>query len=146
MITEAIFLGILLGFIYYEVVGLTPGGIVVPGYIALYFDKPLILLSTLIAVLVTLVLILGLSRLVILYGRRAFLAAVVIGFILKWSIEILILRTGWASTELVVIGYIVPGLIAHEMRKQGITETILSLVLVSGVVHIILRFRGFGAL
>ena len=146
MITEAIFLGILLGFIYYEVVGLTPGGIVVPGYIALYFDKPLVLLSTLIAVLVTLALVAGLSRLVILYGRRAFLAAVMIGFILKWAIEILILRTGWASTELVVIGYIVPGLIAHEMRKQGIWQTIVSLILVSGIVHVLLRFWGLGAI
>lgn len=146
MITEAIFLGILLGFIYYEVVGLTPGGIVVPGYIALYFDKPLVLLSTLIAALVTLALVAGLSRLVILYGRRAFLAAVIIGFILKWAIEILILRTGWASTELVVIGYIVPGLIAHEMRKQGIWQTIVSLILVSGIVHVLLRFRGLGAI
>ena len=146
MITEAIFLGILLGFLYYEIVGLTPGGIIVPGYIALYFDKPLILLSTLIAVLVTLALVAGLSRLVILYGRRAFLAAVMIGFILKWAIEILILRTGWASTELVVIGFIVPGLIAHEMRKQGIWQTILSLILVSGIVHVVLRFRGLGSL
>ncbi len=146
MITEAIFLGILLGFIYYEVVGLTPGGIVVPGYIALYFDKPLVLLSTLIAALVTLTLVGGLSRLVILYGRRAFLAAVMIGFILKWAIEILILRTGWATTELVVIGYIVPGLIAHEMRKQGIWQTIVSLILVSGIVHVLLRFRGLGAI
>jgi len=146
MITEAIFLGILLGFIYYEVVGLIPGGIVVPGYIALYFDKPLVLLSTLIAVLVTLALVAGLSRLVILYGRRAFLAAVMIGFILKWAIEILILRTGWASTELVVIGYIVPGLIAHEMRKQGIWQTIVSLILVSGIVHVLLRFWGLGAI
>lgn len=146
MITEAIFLGILLGFIYYEIVGLTPGGIIVPGYVALYFDKPLILLSTLIAVLVTLALVAGLSRLVILYGRRAFLTAVMIGFILKWAIEILILRTGWASTELVVIGYIVPGLIAHEMRKQGIWQTIVSLILVSGIVHALLRFRGLGSL
>lgn len=80
MTTETIFLGIILGFIYYELVGLTPGGIVVPGYIALYMGRAGTLATTLLAALITLLLVVGLSRLVILYGRRAFLAAVMISF------------------------------------------------------------------
>ncbi|MFA7203055.1 MAG: poly-gamma-glutamate biosynthesis protein PgsC/CapC, partial [Candidatus Caldatribacteriota bacterium] len=36
MIYQAIGIGIAIGFLFYELVGLSPGGIVVPGYIALF--------------------------------------------------------------------------------------------------------------
>lgn len=143
MIAETIFLGILLGFIYYELVGLTPGGVIVPGYIALYLQQPLILMSTFIVVLITYFIMKGLSRLVILYGRRAFLAAVIIGFLLKWALETFVLRMNWMSYDLAVIGYIIPGLIANEMRKQGIVETFLSLAIVSGFVQILIQIQKY---
>ena len=141
MTIEAIFLGILLGFIFYEISGLTPGGVIVPGYIALYFHKPLILLTTLLAVLLTYYIVKGLSHLLILYGRRAFLTSVMIGFILKWLFETVIPGAGIGATDLVIIGYIVPGLIANEMRKQGIIITIVSLAFVSSLVYVIIEFR-----
>lgn len=40
MIFQAIGIGIIIGFLFYEVVGLSPGGIVVPGYLALFIDQP----------------------------------------------------------------------------------------------------------
>ncbi len=143
MTTEAIFLGILLGFIYYELVGLTPGGIVVPGYIALFLDQAGTLAATPQAALITLLLIMGLSRLVILYGRRAFLAAVMIGFLLKWGIESYLIGIPGVTHELEVIGYIIPGLIAHEMRKQGIGATLASLLVVSGTTHLLIRLQQY---
>ena len=143
MITETIFLGILLGFIYHELVGLTPGGIIVPGYIALYFIKPMILVTTFVSIIITLLVLKGLSHLIIIYGRRAFLAAVVIGFLLKWLMETIILTMDWMNYDLEVIGYIIPGLIANEMRKQGIWETLLSLILVSAIVHFVIRLQNY---
>jgi poly-gamma-glutamate biosynthesis protein PgsC/CapC len=143
MVTEAIFLGILLGFIYYEFVGLTPGGIIVPGYVALYLGKPLILASTLAVVLITYFIVNGLGHIIILYGRRAFLAAVITGFLLKWSIETYFFHINSLSIELEVIGYIIPGLIASEMRKQGIWQTVASLAIVSSVVNIIMRIQQY---
>lgn len=143
MITESVFLGILLGFVYYELVGLTPGGIVVPGYIALFLNKPLMLVTTLLVALVTLILIVGLSRLVILYGRRVFLAAVIVGFLLKWGLESYLIGVVGVTRELEVIGYIIPGLIAHEMRKQGIGETLGSLLVVSGTTFFLIRLQQY---
>ena len=143
MITETIFLGILLGFIYYELVGLSPGGVIVPGYIALYIHKPLILVSTFTVVLLTFYIVKGLSCVIILYGRRAFLSAVIIGFLLKWSIEYFYFQINWFTYDLEVIGYIIPGLIANEIRKQGIVETLLSLILVSSIVHFIIKFQKY---
>ena len=141
MITETIFLGILLGFIYYELVGITPGGIVAPGYIALYFHKPTILITTLLVVIITYVIVKGLSHLIILYGRRAFLCSVIIGFLLKWVIETYVLQISGFANDLRVIGYIIPGLIANEMRKQGVEFTIVSLIIVSGLVHFIILIQ-----
>ncbi|OQX85872.1 poly-gamma-glutamate biosynthesis protein PgsC [candidate division KSB1 bacterium 4484_87] len=141
METEAIFLGILLGLIYYEFVGLTPGGIIVPGYLAIYVRQPLAIVATFFAAIVTLYLVRLLSNAVVLYGRRAFVSAVLIGFFMKISLEKIMFLTGDFSSGLVIIGYIVPGLLAHEMRKQGIAETILSAVFVSAVVAVILELQ-----
>ena len=138
MITESIFIGILLGYIYYELVGLTPGGIIVPGYIALYLDRPLMLLVTLLAVLLTMLLIMGLSRIVILYGRRTFLAAIIIGFLLKYVIESFLIGAVSISADLAVIGYIIPGLIAHEIRRQGTVPTLASLAMVSTTTFVLI--------
>ncbi len=143
MAVEAIFIGILIGLIYYEIVGLTPGGIVVPGYIALYFAKPYILLSTFAAALLTYVLIKLISQFVILYGRRAFVAAVVIGFLLKWIFSVWLIQVSWMPTDLEIIGYIIPGLLANEMRKQGIFETVFSCVIVSGFVAILIQVYNY---
>jgi len=143
MITETIFLGILLGFIYYEIVGLTPGGVIVPGYIALYLYKPAIIASTLCVVLITFFMVKGLSQITVLYGRRAFLAAVIIGFLLKWCIESYLLQFNPLNYNLEIIGYIIPGLIANEMRKQGIAGTFISLLIVSGVVQVLVQVYTF---
>ncbi len=141
METEAIFLGILLGLIYYEFVGLTPGGIIVPGYLALYVRQPLAIVATFFAAIVTVYLVHLLSKAVILYGRRAFVSAVMIGFFLKFALEKITFFSGDISSGLVIIGYIIPGLLAHEMRKQGVTATILSAIFVSVVVAIILELQ-----
>ena len=48
MIVTSFALGIAIGFIFFELTGLTAGGIIVPGYIALYIQNPLAILITLI--------------------------------------------------------------------------------------------------
>jgi len=143
LVIETIFLGILLGFIYYEIVGLTPGGIIVPGYIALYLHQPFVLLSTLVVIFLTFFIVKGLSHLVILYGRRAFLAAVMVGFLLKWGVESYLFQMNSMRLDLEIIGYIIPGLIANEMRKQGTFETLLSLSLVSSLVYYIMKVQSY---
>ncbi|RXG66319.1 poly-gamma-glutamate biosynthesis protein PgsC, partial [Candidatus Atribacteria bacterium 1244-E10-H5-B2] len=51
MIYQAIGIGIVVSFAFYEIVGLSPGGIVVPGYIALFLDQPIRILVTLLVAL-----------------------------------------------------------------------------------------------
>jgi len=87
MIYQAIGIGIVVSFAFYEIVGLSPGGIVVPGYIALFLDQPIRILVTLLAALLTYFIVRKLSNYIILYGRRRFLAMILIGFLLKWLID-----------------------------------------------------------
>jgi len=140
MIYQAIGIGIVISFAFYEIVGLSPGGIVVPGYIALFLDQPVRILVTLLVTLLTYYAVKMLSNYIILYGRRRFLAMILVGFILKWLIEGLIIRIPISGIGLQSIGYIIPGLIANEMRRQGIFPTLYSLAIVSIIVRLILLF------
>ena len=138
MMYQAIGIGIVVSFAFYEIVGLSPGGIVVPGYIALFLDQPIRILVTLLAALLTYFIVSKLSNYIILYGRRRFLAMILIGFLLKWLIEEIIITIPISGIELRSIGYIIPGLTANEMRRQGILPTLYSLATVSIIVRLIL--------
>lgn len=138
MIYQAIGIGMVVSFAFYEIVGLSPGGVVVPGYIALFLDQPTRILVTLLVALLTYFAVIILSNYIILYGRRRFLTMVLIGFLLKWLIEEIIIKMPISGIELRSIGYIIPGLIANEMRRQGIFPTLYSLAIVAIIVRLIL--------
>ena len=138
MIYQAIGIGIVVSFAFYEIVGLSPGGIVVPGYVALFLDQPIRILVTLLVALLTYFAVKILSNYIILYGRRRFLTMVLVSFLLKWLIEEIVIKMPIPGIELRSIGYIIPGLIANEMRRQGIFPTLYSLAIVSILVRLIL--------
>jgi len=138
MIYQAIGIGVMVSFAFYEIVGFSPGGIVVPGYVALFLDQPIRILVTVLAALLTYFAVKILSNYIILYGRRRFLTMVLVSFLLKWLIEEIIIKMPVSGIELRSIGYIIPGLIANEMRRQGIFPTLYSLVIVSVIVRLIL--------
>lgn len=135
MIFQAIGLGIAIGFLCYELVGLTAGGIVVPGYIALYIDQPLRIILTIGIAILTYLVLLFLSDYLILYGKRRFLSMVLLSFIVKWLVDSYMLQLPVTGIELQSIGYIVPGLLANEMHRQGILPTLL----MTGIVAILVR-------
>ena len=140
MITEALIIGLIIGMIFYEKFDLSPGGVVTPGYLALFFRKPdRIFITIIIAFLVWMALEFLVKRF-ILYGRRRFLLALLIGFALKLIIEIFVQPNLELPFELVSIGYIIPGLIANEMVRQKPVKTILSLGIVTCITFIVLFF------
>ncbi len=144
MLIEAIGLGLFVGIIYYNVVGLMPGGLVVPGYIALYLHSPLRIVSTFFAAGITFLLVrYVLQHFVILYGRRRYLAMVMIGFIVKWlsdhMLTYLPLRGVVPTTaEVRVIGYVIAGLIANTFSEQGVLPTITSTMIAAIIVRLLL--------
>lgn len=139
MIVTAFALGIALGFIFFEITGLTAGGIIVPGYIALYIDNPLAIVTTLLISLLAFGIVTMLSQWMIVFGRRRFLLMILTGFLLRISFDFLQINVIDASLDLQVIGYIIPGLIANEFSRQGVVKTILAMSIVSGMVYILLQ-------
>jgi len=143
ILIESISIGLFFGFIFYEAVGFSAGGFVVPGYIALYWDRPLMIVSTLFVSFLTVGVLRLLSRVTILYGRRRFILMILVGFGWQWAFRLFVLKTQIINTELDSIGYIIPGLIANEMERQRIFPTVASLLIVSVAVRLTLILLGF---
>jgi len=144
VIIEALFIGLVVGFLYYEFVGLSPGGVVAPGYIALFIKQPDKIAVTLVIALIVWLIIKGLSGRLLLYGRRKLLVALLLGYCLKLIIEYWIQPLPVVTFDLQSIGFIIPGLIANEMTKQKVLPTLASLGIVSIIVFFILQLlQGF---
>ncbi|HOR41561.1 MAG TPA: poly-gamma-glutamate biosynthesis protein PgsC [Atribacterota bacterium] len=138
MILQAISIGMIVGFLFYELVGLSPGGIIVPGYIALFIDQPWRIIFTIVIALLTYAIIFFLSNYLIIYGKRRFLSMILISLIVKWVLESFIFKLPVVNIELQSIGYIIPGLLANEMQRQGIFPTLLATAIVTILVRLIL--------
>ena len=138
MIFQAIGIGIAIGFLFYELVGLSPGGIVVPGYIALFINQPWRIIVTIGIAILTYYIIIFLSNYLILYGKRRFLSMILISFFVKWLVEGFLFQLPVTGIEIQSIGYTIPGLLANEMQRQGILPTLLATAIVAILVRLAL--------
>lgn len=120
MVELALGLGIAVSLVISEVFGLASAGLVVPGYLALYLDRPARLLATVLVALLTWAVVrFGFSRLVVLYGRRRFGITILTGFVLNLAFARLAPLMPVETDELRAIGFIVPGLVANTALSQG---------------------------
>ena len=78
----AIGLGMIISLILTESVGVTAGGLIVPGYIALNLHSPAMVLTTFGISLFTLAILNFLSRYIIIYGKRRLVFCLLLAFIL----------------------------------------------------------------
>lgn len=139
MIIIAVGLGMLFNLLLTETIGLAAGGVVVPGYIALNLHKPDMLTSTIIVSLITYLFIRLLSHFILLYGRRLLIVSIIIGYLLGYLTR-LYPAISFATIQIDVntIGFVVPGLIAYWMERQGILETISTMLIAAVLVRFIL--------
>jgi poly-gamma-glutamate biosynthesis protein PgsC/CapC len=142
MIEISIGLGIILSLVLSEALGVTAGGIIVPGYISLFLDHPFQVVSTFLVAILVWLIIKGLSRVMFLYGKRRIVLALILGFFFGY-----LSRTIYVDTESIksvaVIGNIIPGLIANWMDRQGVVRTV-SVVLLTAVIVKLLVIILFG--
>jgi poly-gamma-glutamate biosynthesis protein PgsC/CapC len=141
-LAESIGLGLLFGFFFYEWIGFSAGGFVVPGYIALQLNSPFMLGSTLILSFLTYGSVKAVSRITILYGRRRFILMILAGFAWQWIFNWLVIQQSSFTPEMQAFGFIIPGLIANEMERQRILPTLLTLLIVSILVKLALIALG----
>jgi poly-gamma-glutamate biosynthesis protein PgsC/CapC len=124
---------------------------IVPGYFALYLTKPYSVALTLLAALITYWIVTNISRVAIVYGRRRIVLMALFGFLVGAAIRACAGALGTADmagaftspTDCVcVIGFIIPGLIALWMDRQGLIQTLGPLMTSSVVVRLVLILIG----
>jgi gamma-polyglutamate biosynthesis protein CapC len=145
MVEAAVGIGVIVSLVFTEILGASAGGIVVPGYIAMNLDRPTHILGTLIVSLCTWGVIQLISMFTLLYGKRRMTVCILVGFILGWlSRQIIFHDMSVYDFQLQSIGYIVPGLIANWMERQGILRTVSTMMLAAVIVRfaLILITRG----
>lgn len=137
MIEIAIGIGMVLSLFFTETLGVTAGGIIVPGYIALYMTDPIKILATLSVSLIVFLIVRSLSSFMLIYGKRRLVLSLLLGFILGYLSKIYLSDINEVN-DLSVIGNIIPGLIASWMDRQGILRTISVILITSSIVAMIL--------
>lgn len=159
LLALSIGLGLVVSLLFSELFGLAAGGLVVPGYIALYLTRPIDVVATLVAALLTFFLVRIASTFVIVYGRRRTALMILVGYatgaLLSTALAsafestaapaapspdhvLGIAAAGREAIEAGVIGYIVPGLIAIWLDRQGVVPTLAALLTSAVAVRFVL--------
>ncbi len=145
ILTVAIGIGLAVSLLFSELFGLAAGGMVVPGYFALFLNKPFDVVLTLLTAIATYLIVHLVSTFVIVYGRRRTVLMILTGYILR-SLVMMIPFSSLSTIELLavgdpsfsVIGFIIPGLIAIWIDRQGLPETISALLAASVAIRLVL--------
>ena len=138
MYHEIIVAGVAISLIFAELTGLSPAGLIVPGYIALSLQTPRRVVYTLAVAVAAWGCARLLSRWMILYGRRRFAVLVLLAF----AIDAAVSAFGVLPYDPGLIGVLVPGIMAQEMEKQGLVKSLLSLAVVVGILVLIMMWQG----
>jgi poly-gamma-glutamate biosynthesis protein PgsC/CapC len=128
-------LGIIISMLVYERWRLTGGAAVVAGYLGLFVNRPLYILTTVGLAVVTFYIVDRLiARRMFLYGRRRVVVMVIIGLFLQLLTGVIAYflqnDAAWL-TGLYGVGYVLPGLIAQDIERQGASKTVLTVLVVS---------------
>ena len=128
---EVPFIGLLVSLLFIGLTGVYPGGIIVPSYLVLFLHQPERIAGTIIAAFLTLAVYRLSCRWLILFGRRRFVFLILVGGF--WALLWLQLFPYIfpASLEFRVIGWVIPGLIANHLDRQGAVVTTASLVTIT---------------
>jgi poly-gamma-glutamate biosynthesis protein PgsC/CapC len=132
-------IGLIVSLIFSELFGVAPGGMVVPGYFALRLIHPMDVALTIGAGFATFAIVHALSSILILYGRRRTVLMILVGYLLGMGMRMVFHgNVGALGQEWQIIGFIIPGLIGIWLDRQGVMETISTLLTVSVLVRLVL--------
>ncbi len=134
----AIGLGMVISLFLTETLGIMAGGIIVPGYFALYLHNPYMVIATFCISYATYLIVLLLSKFMLIYGRRRLILSLLIGFFLGYLIRYTGSMSQIFNFEVEYIGYIIPGLIASWIDRQGLIRTTSVILIVASIVNLFL--------
>jgi gamma-polyglutamate biosynthesis protein CapC len=153
----AIGIGLVVSLLFTEAFGLSVGGMIVPGYLAMSMSNPLSIVATIVAAMTTYGILQLVDRRAILFGRRRVVVTMVLGFAVSALMRMV--TEQWTKLPLdsagmsldewqvavlgtTVIGFVIPGLIALWMSRIGIVRTVSPLVTATALVHLVLLLVG----
>lgn len=139
----ALALGVLLSILAYERWRVTGGAAVIAGYLSMFIGRPLYIVTTVLLAIVTYYVVHHfVARKMFLYGRRRLVMMVLVGMAFQFTIGF-IAFFGSADAPWLVglygVGFVLPGLIAHDMERQSMRLTVLTVLGTSFVTYLLLQ-------
>ncbi len=131
MPVNTILLGLLCSFLYTEMTGFNPGGIIVPIYFALSIDQPVQLFSMLIVAFLTWGIFSIARRWWILFGRRRFVFLLCVSGFCSLLLLQVFPQLFPLHQPLSIIGWMIPGILANSFEKQGVFVSLSGLFIVT---------------
>jgi poly-gamma-glutamate biosynthesis protein PgsC/CapC len=122
-----VLVGLVVALAFVELAGLIPGGLVVPAYLALYLDRPGRVGATLAAALLAFGVSRWAGRHFLLFGRRRFVLNLLLGALFGQAWALFWPRLFADPTDLRVIGWVVPGLLANNLARQKFWPTLAAM-------------------
>lgn len=122
---DLLLIGIFISLVFTELTDLSPGGIIVPAYFAMYAYDWKRLLGTILLSFVCMFIVRLFSKYMILYGRRRYAVYIMTSVLLKFIAGSL--GAGAAFS----IGNLIPGILGRDMERQKVLPTLLSLGIVT---------------
>lgn len=138
LLTLSIGIGLAVSVLFSETFGIAAGGMIVPGYLALSLTRPLELLMTFGAAFLTYAVVRGVSTFVIVYGRRRTVLMILCGYLVGGLMTWLAPDVNPNLGSLHVVGFIIPGLIAIWLDRQGVLETLSAALSAAALVRLVL--------
>ena len=164
ILAVAIGIGLFFTLLLTQTLGLAAGGLVVPGYVALQLTEPMSLVITLVAALLTFLIVRVISSFAIIYGRRQTIIMILTGYLIAGLMDLFLgSLVNWVDLQMVaggddaqaqvatlessfmmavmssnIIGYVIPGLIAIWFERQGVLQTLCGLAVTAVLVRLAL--------
>lgn len=138
---------VLAGMVVFAKVGLRSGGFVTAAYVALVMPRAWDVLFAAVTAIITWLLVAKviMPRLLV-FGRRKLATMVLVGSVVAWTAEILVLETtGYLPwTGFILMTLMVPALLANDAQRQGLERTLwgaaISSLAVYGVMNLLSPF------
>ncbi len=149
LVRVALILGIITSMLFYNRYGVTTGGAIVPGYLALFVPRPTQIVMTFLIAIVTYQLVQRWLRpRFMLWGRRLFEAEILVALALQILVHGLLYVPASSDPRLIAlysVGFVLPGVIAHDMGRQKAQVTvqagIICTLVVFGIMTLIRALR-----
>ena len=135
LIRLAFLVGMIISVLLYERSHLTTGSIVVPGFLGVHIFEPLFILISILNAWICFLLVHRIfPKFCLLENKTKFHALIVTSVCLQLSwnaLSSLNLPLAIAGQQMSGLGFVIPGLIAHDMNRNGVIKTGLNTIFVS---------------